>query len=71
MWTTEHVAVWDTAVRGSSALKATLARELCHGRAVHEGAASVALHWGLKKLFDTVCPRLLIRLALKANCLPI
>eukprot|EP00959_Pyramimonas_sp_CCMP1952_P308743 6461557-Pyramimonas_sp.AAC.1 len=52
-WTADHTAFWDTAVKGSSALRAAFVRELYHECARHEGAISGAIHWDLTKLFDT------------------
>ena len=61
VWTQE----WDTAKKGSSAIKAALRRAVASEVAVLKGLLSAAVLWDLTSFFDTILPQVLIQHALE------
>ena len=61
VWTQD----WDTAKKGSSAIKAALRRAVVSEVAVLKGQLSAAVLWDLTSFFDTILPQVLIQHALE------
>eukprot|EP00959_Pyramimonas_sp_CCMP1952_P240727 5031143-Pyramimonas_sp.AAC.1 len=64
-WNREHLEFWGTAVKGSSALKANLHREVCNEVVLSSDMAAVCASWDMEKFFGSVSPRKLMHLALQ------
>ena len=59
-WEDGFVGHWDTAVRGSSALRAAVARAFAAEYAVALGATAATVYWDIEKFYDSVALDLLI-----------
>eukprot|EP00959_Pyramimonas_sp_CCMP1952_P058226 1215729-Pyramimonas_sp.AAC.1 len=55
-WNRKHLEFWDTAVKGSSALKANLYREVCNEVALSSDMAAVCASWDRGKFFRLSIP---------------
>ena len=64
-WEDRWTQDWDTAGKGSSAVKAALRRAVVSEVAVLKGQVAVAVLWDLTSFFDTVLPQVLIQQALE------
>ena len=60
-WDAEHHGFWDTAIAGSSALKAAVARRLMAERAVALGQAALELMFDIEKFYDSIDIVLLVQ----------
>ena len=63
----KFVQFWDTAVKGSSALRATLERRLFDELHTLEGDIAFALYWDLETFYDSIKFRRLIALAIEVG----
>eukprot|EP00959_Pyramimonas_sp_CCMP1952_P181368 3792279-Pyramimonas_sp.AAC.1 len=52
-WNRERLEFWDTAAKGSSALKANLYREVCNDVALFSDMAAARASWDMEKFFDS------------------
>ena len=68
-WDEAKAGFWDTALRGSSCLRAALARALQMEVATAQGFAAAGILWDLASFFDSIRIHELIRVALD-KCLP-
>ncbi len=64
-WEQRCTESWDTARRGSSALKAAMRRAVVSEIAVLNGQEAVAVLWDLTSFFDTVLPHVLLQQAIE------
>ena len=69
-WDAEKAEFWDTALKGSSCLRAALCRALKVEVAAAQGFASVGLLWDLAALFDSIRLPKLIKVALEKEFPP-
>ena len=59
-WDEQWGMFWDSALRGSSALRDSLARRLCDEVAVAEGSTNIDVYWDVEKLYDSISLLLLL-----------
>ncbi len=61
------VQFWDNAIKGSSALRATLERKLYDELHILEGDVAFGMYWDIEKFYDSIRLVLLIQLAVQAG----
>ena len=66
-WEDSFLEHWDTAVKGSSALQASLMRKLYDEIAFAEGLSSLGAYFDLEKFYDSISIDGLIELAILAG----
>ena len=69
-WDADKAEFWDTALKGSSCLRAALCRALKVEVATAQGFASVGLLWDLAAFFDSIRLPKLMKVALEKEFLP-
>eukprot|EP00975_Prorocentrum_lima_P015192 3221432-Prorocentrum_lima.AAC.1 len=66
-WEAEWAGFWDTAVRGSSALRAALVRRLAWEVAVAGGKDVVQVFFDAEKFYDNIDPQKLAELGIERD----
>jgi hypothetical protein len=69
-WDEEAAGFWDTAIKGSSCLRAALARALGMEATQARGFATVGLLWDMASFFDSIRIHRLVKLALQKGFPP-
>ena len=70
-WENQTAGHWDRAIRGSSALRTALRRELGHEVATLLGVACCGIYYDLSRFYDSIDPVQLARKALGLNFHPV
>ena len=70
-WTEKKAGFWDTAVKGSSALKTALMREFWNEVCLEKGLEAAELLLDMEKFFDTLKPEILAPRAIELGYPPI
>ena len=70
-WTEERCGFWDSAVKGSSALTAALARSAEAEIAYHSGKQSAGIFWDSESFFDSICLLKLVDAAIEMDFSPV
>ena len=60
VWEAARAGHWDSAVQGSSALKAALRRALADEMAIATDLAVISVLWDLEKFYDSIPPHRLL-----------
>ena len=64
-WEATRAGFWDSAVKGSTPLRAALIRELYNEVAVYMGLAVAQILWDMEKFYDLLNPGVMAKLALQ------
>eukprot|EP00974_Lingulodinium_polyedra_P118366 11166885-Lingulodinium_polyedra.AAC.1 len=70
-WSEEKAQHWDSAVRGSSALRSALLTCMLDESAVKAGQAVCSLYWDIEKFYDSVAYDVVIRRCLERQYHPV
>ena len=70
-WDEEKAGFWDTAIRGSSCLRAALARALRMEVAVAQGFAAAGILWDIAAFYDSIRMAKLIKVRLRCGWDPL